>query len=242
MSPTLKKGLAVLLGLAIVIGLSLNYLASNLDSIVATVIEKSGSRATGVKVSVDSVAIHLEEGKATIKGLKIGNPPGFESDYALLVDLASLDLDVESLGSDVVIIDSIIIDSPSVNYEQQINGSNLQNILDNLAGDSRSGGESGDTGNSVKIIIEQFDFTNASTTASAPALDKVETIRIRDVRLQGIGRKTSGVTAAEAAEEILTPIIRQSVRAAAGVTGDQFKQDLLKAAEDAIRRRTKKGQ
>ena len=242
MSRTLKIVLAVVLGLEIVMGIGLIYLVSNLDNIVATVIEKSGSKATGVEVSVDSVKIHLEEGKGTIKGLKVGNPPGFESDYALLVGLASFDLDVESFSSDVVIIDSIVIDSPSVNYEQQAGGSNLQDILDNLAGDSQSAGESGDTGESVKIIIEQFSFTNASTTASAPALDKVETINIPDVRLQGIGRKTSGVTVSEATTEILTPIIRRSVRAAAGVTGDQFKQDLLKAAEDAIRRRAKKGQ
>jgi hypothetical protein len=234
MSTTLKTVLGVLLALVIIGGIGVNYLLSNLDSIVASIIETAGSEAAGVEVSVDSVEILLADGKGSIRGLEIGNPRGFASGYAVRIGLASVELDLESTGSELVVLKSVVIDNPSVNYEQQAAGSNLQGILDNLNSNSgSSGGGSADDGDAVKIIVDRFDFTNAQASVSAPALGRETTVRIPNVRLTGIGRKTSGVTASEAAKQVLEPIIQQTLQATVGVSEEQIKQQLRQEADQA---------
>jgi hypothetical protein len=237
MSSTVKTVLGIILALVLVIGIGVNYVLSNIDSIVASIIESAGSEVTGVDVSVDSVEILLTEGKASIRGLQIANPRGFESDYAVRVGLASIDLDLEASGAELVVLKSVVVDQPSINYEQQTSGSNLQGILDNLDSGtgnsgSGSGSDSGD-GDEVKIIIDRFDFTNAQANVSAPALGQETTVTIPNIRLTGIGRKTSGVSASEAATQILDPIIQKTLQTAVGISEEQIKQQLKDEANQA---------
>lgn len=71
--------LIVVAVLVVAIGAGVAFLSSNLDSIVKKVIETAGTEVAGVKVSVGDVKISLSEGKATIAGLTVANPPGFSA-------------------------------------------------------------------------------------------------------------------------------------------------------------------
>ena len=108
--------------------------------------------------------------------------------------------------------------------------------MDNLeayAGPS-SKDQTADPGAGVKVIIDRFDFLNAAATVSVPALKQSREVNIPDVKLTGIGRRSSGVTAAEAAKQILRPIINQSSTAAVGVSVDDIKEEAVKRAKKEV--------
>ena len=69
-------GLAVI---AIVLGALLWWLGANLDGIVKKAIEDVGADVTQTSVDVSGVGIKLLDGKATISGLSVANPPGFSN-------------------------------------------------------------------------------------------------------------------------------------------------------------------
>ena len=73
----MKTLLIIVAILTILIGVVVFYISANLDSIVQGVIEKVGSEALGVDVTVGSVELHLKEGRGTIRDFEITNPPGY---------------------------------------------------------------------------------------------------------------------------------------------------------------------
>ncbi|MGD8733207.1 MAG: hypothetical protein PVI08_01890, partial [Gammaproteobacteria bacterium] len=98
-----KTGKTIVTGIVVLVAIAafgVYWLASNLDSIVAGAIEKAGSQATGVPVAVSGVSISLKEGSGEIRGLTVGNPPGFDSDYALKLGSISMTIDTGSIRSD----------------------------------------------------------------------------------------------------------------------------------------------
>ena len=76
----------ILIGLAVVvvaIAGALYYAYSNLDGIAKDLMESAGSEALGVPVRVAGVHIELSQGKATVTGLTVANPPGYSDNSAL---------------------------------------------------------------------------------------------------------------------------------------------------------------
>ncbi len=164
MSKTRTTILTVLAALVVVIGLGVYWIARNLDSIVAHAIEKVGTQVAGVPVDVSGVTISIKDGKGEIRGLTIGNPPGFDSDYALKLSSITMTIDPGSISSDPVRIKQISVDGASLVAEIKAGtGINLAKINDNLkSGGGQSAPASGSSG--PRIVIERFDFTNAGMT------------------------------------------------------------------------------
>jgi uncharacterized protein involved in outer membrane biogenesis len=238
MGKLVKIILGVVVVLLIVAGILITFVISNLDQIVERVIETEGSKVAGVPVSVASVQISLTEGQGAISGLRVGNPSGFEADHAIVVERAALTLDLESIGADVVVLKSVLVDGATLNYEQQGKGSNLQTILDNV---EAYGGEGETTDDSeTKLIIDKFNFLNAQANVSIAALKQTRSVEIPDIRLKGIGRESSGVTASEAGKQILKPIMQKSITAAAGVSLDEVKEMAQEEAMEAVDRAKEK--
>ena len=234
MSKTTKVILGLVVVLIVVVGLAVGYLVSNLDSIVKSVIEQAGTEATGVPVSVASVEISLQEGSGAINGLRIDNPPGFATDYAMQLDRAAVTLDLDSINQNPIIVKSVLVDAAKVNFEQKDTGSNLNTIMDNL----NSGGEDTSTdtatGEEIRVIIRQFDFLAAQATVTSSALSESRQIVIPDIRLTGIGEKTSGATTSEVASQILEPVIAEAIRESLGVSTEKIKEGLMEKAGEKL--------
>ena len=92
-------GFAVLL-VAAVAG-SGYYLIQNLDGIVKNMIEEVGNEVTNTRVQVREVKVSLSEGKATMSGLTVANPPGFSSEPLFTLDQISVTIDIASLTGPV---------------------------------------------------------------------------------------------------------------------------------------------
>jgi len=219
-SKTSKIFLGLLVAIILVVGGGIFYLGSNLDSIVAQVIQDQGSAATGTAVRVEGVSIKLQDASASISGLSVANPAGFSDNPAIEFGSFSINLDSSTLTSDPIIIESITVNSLKLRVEQDGSNNNLRTIMDALP--SSSADDSSQAGSDApKIIIKRFELNDASADVSIPQLGENRTVDIANIALTNIGQETNGATAAQLAQQILMPVMNAALSSAAvdGVKG-----------------------
>lgn len=227
MKKFLKIGGIVVVVLILVVGGVLFYVASNLDRIVADLIEEHGSAATGTPVHVSGVSIDLRDATGSISGLTIANPDGFGRDAAIEFGSFTLRLDAGSLFSDPIVVENVDVDAAVLRIEQIGRKNNLQTLLNNLRGEPATEPADPETAG-PRVVIERFALTGTSASLSVPELDEQRTVEVPDVVLTGIGRKSGGATGAELARQILEPVIRESLQSSAAQAAEQRLRDELK--------------
>lgn len=177
------------------VGFGLFYLFSNLNDIVAGVIEKQGSAATETRVAVAGVDISLRDGRAAMAGLTIESPDGFEADPAFSLGEVAVEIDLESMRSEPIVIEEIRVSAPVVRAEVHEDGSsNLMTLNENVkafAGDA-AGGQGGSGGGEAadqkRIRIKRFVFEKGRIEVDASALGlEPRTVDLPAIRLDDIG-------------------------------------------------------
>jgi hypothetical protein len=217
--------IAVLLAVAIATAVALRYGARRIDGVVAATIERYGSALTGTDVEVDGIDLALAAGRAELAGLTVDNPSGYETNYAVRIGSATLELDVGSLAGDVPVIEEIVLDGTLINAEQRDAASNLTDIQRHA---TRSSGES--QGEPGRIIVERFRVENARVLLTSQYFSEPEELAIDDVVVEGIGG-AGGATYSEAAEAMLMPVLAAARSAAA----DRLRAVGAAAAAEAAR-------
>ena len=215
-------GGGAVLAILILVAIGVYFLLSSLDSIVKAGVEKYGSDMTQVTVKLDEVKIELTSGKGALRGLTVGNLPGFKSDRALSLGEIGLQLDTGSVTKDTIVIKEISITAPEVTYEFGLKGSNLDALKRNVDAYSAQGKDKGKAADSAtgedgkKMVIEHLYVRNGKVNVSATEIQgKTASTPLPAIHLTDIGKKTGGATAAEVAEQVLDAISREAARAAA---------------------------
>ncbi len=226
------KAIGWLIGivLLVVVGLGV-YLVLNSGSLIKTAVETLGPEYLGVDVKLGSAEISLTEGTGELKGLVIGNPAGFDGPHAFSLGRIKLGLDPMAQSDTLINLRTIEIDAADLALIAKGTDTNLQALVDSLSGErgAESGGES--AGSELKIIIENFAFTNARTSLDSDIVG-TKAVDIADINLQGIGRKSNGVTIREALKQLMSPIVKASTEALAK---ESLNVDELKAeAEERL--------
>lgn len=243
----------ILIGLAVIILLvvgALVYVYVNLDNIVKSTIEEAGTRVTLADVTVDGVSIETTQNTAAINGLVVGNPDGFNSDYAFSLGNISVRLDGSTLTSDTIRIIEVVVDSPSVIYELGNGSSNIATIQRNVeafvqrvSGPTGAGGADGETSGDgaaggTKIIIDNVYVRNGDVGVSASFLQgKKLSTNLPEIHLTDVGKDDGGATPAEVAGEILTAINASVFKAVSNLNVDGLLQgvgDLGKGVVGAV--------
>lgn len=180
----------------------------NFESGIRRGIEIAGSNALGVPVNVTGVSLSPFSGEGSIRGLTIANPEGFDAPYA--IELGGLDIafNIDSLFSDVIEINSILISDAKITYETKVVTDNIRTLLNNLPRDNAAPvvEANPDAPANQKVIIRDLRIVNPqinlhTKVASAP-------IPLPDIQLQNIGDQSNAVTVAEAARQIIGAINR----------------------------------
>jgi len=193
------------------------WLYGNLDAIVARAIARYGSQMTGAKVSVERVQLRSTDGIGVVRGLVVGNPPGFHSQHALKVGVIEVAIDVRTITDPVVVVKRIVIDSPDVIYEKGDTLTNFDAIQQNIARSLAGGGSSPSEpspGSSPprKLIVEEFVIRNAHAQATAAALlGKTVSATLPDVHLRQLGRAEGGLTPAQLGQVVARAISQRLV-------------------------------
>ena len=130
---TFKRIIIILfLLLVICISVALSYLGS----IGRVAVEKVGTSALSVPVTLEDLDISALRGKVFLEGLDIGNPEGFKTERLFRLGNCSTDVAMKTLFDDTIVVNDITISGLEVTFEQKGMTSNLQALLDLLAKNS----------------------------------------------------------------------------------------------------------
>ncbi len=203
----------LLAAIVIVVVVAGFYMANNMNGLVKDAVENVGSQVLKTQVTLESVNIQLFQGKASILGLTIANPKGFDQPYVFKMDEVALDLDLASLMDSVVNVKAVTIDGARVIAEQKGLGTNLQALMKNLESSSDSNNEpvaSEDSGSSspeILIKVGLFQFLNSSTSLVSEKWGEKE-VSIPDIELAELGGE-KGLPPQQLAETVLKPVLKQ---------------------------------
>lgn len=211
------KTIGIVIGIIVLVIVgAVGYLVMQSGDLIKNAMETLGSEYLEADVSVGSVDISFTDGAGRISQFQIGNPQGFDGPYAMRVESIELALDPSNISAEMVGIKRIGIDGAKVAAVMKgVKETNFQALLDNLernVGPSAEEEEATDE-SEMKMVIDRFDFTSAEASLDSDLLGQSD-LDITDIHLEGIGRKTAGVSAAEALRQIFQPITEAIVRAA----------------------------
>ena len=205
------------------------WLLRPLDAVVKDAIQKWGREITGVAVRVDGVKIDLAEGRATIRGLTLGNPKGFQGPHAL------------TAGRDAPRARPGLGHSrrwwwsgnccslaPEVAYERGQGSDNLTVIQKNVdAWVAKNAGAKKGGGPGRKFIIDNVIIHDGKAQLGASLTSPIPELRLRDV-----GRKAGGANAGEAVKQVFGALLRNATELALR-TGGLLKEGAPGAGESA---------
>ena len=218
------------------------YLYSNLGDVIKEAIQRFGSEATQATVAVDNVDLDVTNGKTALKGFVVGNPAGFKTDSAFELGNIAVQVDISSLDSNTIVINSVAIDGPKVTYELGGSGSNIDAIKQNVdtyakqfsSGDSSSTSAE-DTGPQKKIIIERLTITDGSVNVSAPFLDgKSLGTSLPTITLTDIGKDSGGANPADVIKQVIDEMTKGVGGAISGLNLDDMAKQATAKAKEAL--------
>jgi hypothetical protein len=155
-------------------------------------VETVGPQITKVDVKLAGVNLSLLSGSGSIKGLVVGNPPGYKSPHAISVGSSSVSIKPSSVLSDKVVVRSIRIENPDINYEGDVMTDNLRKILDNV----KSGSSGTTTTNAPppteskagKLQVDEFVITGAKMHWSSMGSLTLTIYSLPDIKLPPLGQ------------------------------------------------------
>lgn len=208
----------VLLVLVLALAGGVWWLYSSLDAVVASAIRVYGPDITGVTVKVATVKIQPADGTALVRELEVGNRPGFKTARALFADQVSMTLDAASLTKDLVLVDEITIEEPEITYEYTADGSNLdaiQHYVETYISEKTGAQSATNKGEpEKKVTIENLYIKGAHVKVHADRLQgKVVTLPLPDLHLTDIGKKSNGVSPAEATRQVVSAVAKNATKA-----------------------------
>jgi len=186
------------------------------DRLIAEAIRTYGPPILGVPLTLAGVTVDPGEGSAVLRGLKVGNPAGFQTPYALTVEELRLQLELASLSRPVVHIRQITVVQAQLSYEHARGGSNLdliQRHAEAYVAQHAPVPEKTvpDAKPATRLRIDQFDLLGARAEVRTALLQgKHMQVDLPDVHLRAIGPTEDGVSPAQASAVIVSGI-RQSV-------------------------------
>jgi uncharacterized protein involved in outer membrane biogenesis len=197
-----------------------------LGDIVKKGVETVGPKITKVSIKLDAVHLSLLTGSATVKGLVVGNPAGYQTPQAISAGMIAVGVNPLSVLSDKIVVRSIHIESPEITFEGGLSGNNLSKIMDNVNAAARSGGTvstntTAQAKPSKKLEVDDFLITGAKVYVSLADLDGKEmTLPLPPIHLTDLGKNQDGITATELTRSVLDAVVTATVKAVtrAGVT------------------------
>jgi uncharacterized protein involved in outer membrane biogenesis len=212
-----------------------------LGQIVKKVVNTYGPQMTQTTVSVDTVTLSLLTGSASLKGLVIGNPQGYKSPNAISVGKIAVGVDPLTVFANKVVVRSIRLESPSINFEGGLSGNNLSQILDNV---DSSGGKSGPVSTNAattpasqkKLEVDDLVISGAKADVliTSPVQREVN-VTLPDIHLTDLGKDGEGITAADLTRQVLNAITTATLETVAkqAINLDQNAATLKQAGQGA---------
>jgi AsmA family len=196
-----------------------------LGNIAKKGIETLGPKITKVSIKVDAVQLSLLTGSASIKGLIVGNPQGYQTPQAIHAGLIAIGINPLSVLSDKIVLRSLQLESPEITFEGSLRGNNLSQILDNVNGSAQAAAQNGgavSTGTnapakpSKKYEVDDLLITGAKVHVLLTDWGGKEmTLSLPPIHLTDLGKNPEGITVADLSRSVLDAIVTATVKAVA---------------------------
>jgi len=222
----MKKIIAGVVILLVVLALVVAGAALFLDSAVKKGVETFGPKVAKVEVKLDSVRISLLSGNGALKGLLVGNPPGFDSPSAIKAGEISLEVQPGSVLSDKIVVRSVRVLGPEVTMHG-LKGDNLKKIVENIQASTGGGATAPkepakSDAPTKKIQVDDLLIKDGKVALVLPLVGNA-TVALPEIHLTGLGQGTNGITAAELSDLVLKRIMEAAMQVAAGAGKDPGK-------------------
>ncbi len=232
----------VLIALVVVGAIVVYFGLKNLDGIVKSVVEQVGSNLTGTEVSLSDVKISLSEGRAELHGLTIANPHGFSDASALSLGEVALELDINSIGKDVLVINEVLASDIQLLAEQTANGINLQALLNHMK--STQGTPQPEpkqpepeqpeqsSASNFKLAVKKLTFGGGNIDLVSAQYGERQ-LKLPPITLKDLGSASHGLTPDQLAQAAMEPLLEQAKAA----VRKQAEAEARKHAEKAIEKK-----
>ncbi len=208
-------------------------------------IEEVGSKVTNQKVTLTKVNMNIVKGAGTLNGLVISNPPKYKAASVFSVQETTLDINLKSLPTELIVIDKIFINKPETVVEFTENGgSNIKEILDAINHNISSGAaeksqqaSSSDKADPI-MRVDKFVLAGVALTIDLTKLgNKIHQITLPDIVLTNVGGKKgmpASVLGAELAKQALSAIWQQAKRKQTKVLKDKMTEKIKDKVTEKI--------
>lgn len=207
----------VLFGTTIVLLLFFALIVITIDSIAQRSLQALATDSLHTQVTIGSARLSLLDGISDISDITIANPEGYPQQKPLLhVDNIFFKVDLRSLFSPIIHVESIVINDPSILYIA--NGPKGSNFTALGVGKKSTQPEAAQTTQTATatakpaktVVIDRLVVHNASVTGNIALLHT--TLTIPNITINHLGSK-EGVTPAQAVsiglQTILGAVIEQ---------------------------------
>ena len=224
--------------------------------VVKAVTGKVAPKVAQVEVAMEHLALNPYTARFELRGLRVGNPVGYDERYAATVGEVLVDAETASLATDVIHIEEIKVRDVFVSYVSggPCNVNNFRQIQYNVAGGKDRYEAAQRQEESAKPDAPEPAAPEQPAEADQPAkpakrfiIDRLEvsglTVQLGflplklpvGLTLTDIGRESGGATLAEVSQQVWDAVLK-----AAGAVGDQLKAfgalatDVGKSATEAL--------
>ena len=216
----MAKGIKIaLISVVVIILVGFLILTLALDSIVKSNIEQIGTEMTGTWVTVDNVSISPFTGAGTITGVRIGNPEGYGTENAIVIDEIVMRAKIRSVFSDVIIIEDINVYAPTVYVEQKLPDNNLATILNNIHQAAERG-----TSSDANMVVNHFVMHDGSVDLyTEVGGERSVRFDLADIELHDIGGNGESTAVEQVVRQIADRVFQQALQAAVREGADQLR-------------------
>ena len=224
--------------IVVVVGGFVFYGLKNADRIVKHYVEAIGSDVIGTRVTLESavVEIGLEKGRVELIGLKVANPPGYQTPYAFALNQIAVQVQPGSLAGSPIVVDEITINQPSINAEEKnLSQTNLSEIAANLnkgSEDSTSTESSSDSADLPNIAVTAFNFSKANISLVSEQYGD-RTIEMPSFTAKNLGG-SAGLPPDQLATALVKEVLNQSTAAVKRATRDAAKEKVRDKAKETL--------
>jgi hypothetical protein len=214
-----------------------------IDRLVEAGIEQGGTYALQVETTVEDVSLSLLRGHLTLDGLRIANPPDFESPHMMKSGRFSIGVERGSLMSDTIRLTEFTIDGLDIHIDQPLGKkSNVSIIMDNVKrlggdGEKTPEDEEDEAPGGKKVFVDRVLVKNVVAHFNIAPIPPLE-IKVPEIDLPGVSSEGEGIVMHDLIAKLLPSILMQVVKQGGGVlppgTLDGIGGDITGAA-DALR-------
>ncbi len=201
--------------------------------------------------AIEHLSVEPPKGLLQIDSLNIGNPPGFANDSLTAVKKITVKIDPDSMSTDTLLIEDILIENPQITYERQLATDNIKALQafiesatqkrkkslseekeDEVISTTNPPPSIADTSTTnaptgQKIIISHLLVKDGMVKAKISALPTAP-IPLPNIEMTDIGKEKGGASISETSAKLYGAFYDAIIGSVSSVTG--FAGDLLKGA------------